>query len=65
IGYTKYKQVFELLNESFLLPYKPDLELEKKLFDIVGAEYMQFAIGHILNKYWKKHPCTNPSSSSN
>ncbi|KAJ2740996.1 hypothetical protein GGI20_005487, partial [Coemansia sp. BCRC 34301] len=64
IGAAKRNQVYELLGNSFYLPVKPDLELEKKVFAIVGADYMQFAIGEILNKYLKKYPCVNTSSSS-
>ncbi|KAJ2318585.1 hypothetical protein GGI00_006564, partial [Coemansia sp. RSA 2681] len=49
LGKTKLKQVRELLGGSYYLPIKPDLELEKKLFAIVGRDYMQYAIDEILN----------------
>ncbi|KAJ2381280.1 hypothetical protein H4S02_006277, partial [Coemansia sp. RSA 2611] len=54
---SKRRQVYKLLNNSYYLPYNPDLVLKDKLFDIVGSKYMQYAIGEILNKYWRKHPC--------
>ncbi|KAJ2011816.1 hypothetical protein IWW57_006502, partial [Coemansia sp. S610] len=66
IGTKKHDEVYKLLKNSYYLPTTPDLKLEEKLFTIVGADYMQYAIGEILNKYWKKYPCdpNNPVTST-
>ncbi|KAJ1816865.1 hypothetical protein LPJ60_005123, partial [Coemansia sp. RSA 2675] len=61
---SKRRQVYKLLNNSYYLPYNPDLVLKDKLFDIVGSKYMQYAIGEILNKYWRKHPCVTPTPTT-
>ncbi|KAJ2381281.1 hypothetical protein H4S02_006278 [Coemansia sp. RSA 2611] len=66
IGTKKHDEVYKLLKNSYYLPTTPDLKLEEKLFTIVGADYMQYAIGEILNKYWKKYPCdpNNPQTKT-
>ncbi|KAJ2042051.1 hypothetical protein H4S04_007500, partial [Coemansia sp. S16] len=40
IGNSKHDKVFKLLNNSYYIPTTPDIKLEEKLFDIVGADYM-------------------------
>ncbi|KAJ2895013.1 hypothetical protein IWW38_002416, partial [Coemansia aciculifera] len=57
IGKAKKDQVYKLLGKSWNLPTKPNIDIYHQVFDIVGADYMQFAIDEILNRYWAKYPC--------
>ncbi|KAJ2061426.1 hypothetical protein GGI17_003107 [Coemansia sp. S146] len=61
ISLAKRLQVHLLLRNGFFLPIIPDLEILQKVFDIVGANYMQYALGEILNKYWENYPCVTPT----
>ncbi|KAJ2859422.1 hypothetical protein GGH94_006109 [Coemansia aciculifera] len=61
ISFAKRVQVHLLLRNSFFLPITPDLEILQRVFGIVGADYMQYALGEILNKYWENYPCVTPT----
>ncbi|KAJ1851020.1 hypothetical protein LPJ76_006262, partial [Coemansia sp. RSA 638] len=60
IGSNKYQQVVTLLGGK-KLPKTPSVEIEHALVNIIGASLMEQYIGAILQTYWHRHPCTEPS----
>ncbi|KAJ2357731.1 hypothetical protein GGF43_001278, partial [Coemansia sp. RSA 2618] len=60
LGSSKYQQVLAVLGGP-KLPKTPNLEIEHALVNIVGATLMEEYIGSILQTYWHRHPCTEPT----
>ncbi|KAJ2834011.1 hypothetical protein GGI24_000605 [Coemansia furcata] len=58
-GPTRSK-VFNLL-DGYYLPPVIDLDIFRKVADIVGPNFMQLALGTFLDNYWAAHPCVNPT----
>ncbi|KAJ2258652.1 hypothetical protein GGH98_000091 [Coemansia sp. RSA 454] len=60
IGSNKYNQVVALLGGT-RLPTVPNLAIEHALVNIIGANLMEQYIGPILQNYWRRYPCTEPT----
>ncbi|KAJ2497295.1 hypothetical protein GGH96_005220 [Coemansia sp. RSA 1972] len=60
IGSVKYNQVVALLG-GIRLPTTPNIAIEHALVNIIGANLMEQYIGAILQNYWRRYPCTEPT----
>ncbi|KAJ1986387.1 hypothetical protein EDC05_006310, partial [Coemansia umbellata] len=63
IGTAKYNQLKTILGPFFLLPSNPNIDVFNTVVGIAGASVIDEYIGTSITNYWRRHPCTIPTTS--